>query len=74
MKLELNQVFKTPKGLYLRVKKVNESGTHIFQLIEKDGTEVPERRNKFGHVTERNIRVCSEETISTFKKVKVWNQ
>jgi hypothetical protein len=70
MRVKENQTYKTPVGLLLRVKTIGQSGTHILELIDKKGNIVPEKRNKRGHVITRNIRVCSEETIRSFKKSK----
>jgi hypothetical protein len=70
MRVKENQTYKTPAGLLLRVKTIGQSGTHILEHIDKKGNIVPEKRNKRGHVITRNIRVCSEETIRSFKKAK----
>lgn len=63
------QTYKTPAGLILKVKTVRESGIHTLELIDEKGNVIPERRNSFGHVVERSERICTEETISSFKKV-----
>jgi hypothetical protein len=70
MDLQVGQIFKTTQGLLLKVKKVGEVDVHTFWLVDEDGEIIPERKNSFGHVVTRNIRVCSEETIRTFKKIK----
>lgn len=70
MTIKSDQKYKTPAGLILRVKTVRESGLHTLVLIDKQGNIIPEKRNKRGHVITRNIRVCSEETIKSFRKIK----
>lgn len=70
MTIKSDQKYKTPAGLILRVKTVRESGLHTLVLIDKQGNTIPEKRNKRGHVIMRNIRVCSEETIKSFRKIK----
>lgn len=70
MRVKENETYKTPAGLLLRVKTLRDSGLHTLELIDNKGNLVPEKRNKRGHVIMRNIRVCSEETIRSFKKVK----
>jgi len=71
MNLEIGQIFETPAGLFLKVKKIGEVGVHTFWLVDEKREIVPERKNSFGHVVVRNVRVCTEETIRTFKKVKL---
>lgn len=71
MEIKKNQTFKTPVGLYLKVKTVRESGLHTMQLIDEKGKPVQEKRNVRGHVIERSERVCSNETIKTFKKIAI---
>ena len=71
MDLAIGQTFKTPAGLLLKVKQIGGFGVHTFWLVDENGEIIPERKNSFGHVVTRNIRVCSEETIRTFKKVKL---
>jgi hypothetical protein len=68
----IGQVYKTPSGKFLQVLFVKESGLHHFIEIQDNLNRipVPEQRNKFGHVTRRTNLVYSEETISTFKKLK----
>lgn len=70
MEVKKNQTYKTPAGLFLKVQTVRESGLHTLELIDKKGNVIPEKRNKRGHVIMRNIRVCSEETIKSFRKIK----
>ena len=70
MEVKKNQTYKTPAGLFLKVKTVRNTGLHTLELIDKKGNVIPEKRNKRGHVITRNIRICSEETIRSFKKVK----
>lgn len=72
MSVELKQVYKTPSGKFLQVIQVNECGTHILIEIEDNVNRkpLPERRNRAGHVTRRVKLLYSEETISTFKKMK----
>jgi hypothetical protein len=69
MALEIGQMFKTPAGLFLKVKRIGGVSVHTFWLVDEKGEIIPEKRNSFGHVTTRNIRICSDETIRTFKKV-----
>ncbi|EJL66916.1 hypothetical protein PMI10_00496 [Flavobacterium sp. CF136] len=69
MEIKKKQIFKTPAGLYLKVKIIRESKLHTLVLVDKKGNLLPERRNNRGHVIERSDRLCSEETILTFKKV-----
>ncbi|WP_127340087.1 hypothetical protein [Flavobacterium] len=71
MEIKKNQIFKTPVGLILKVKTVRESGLHTLELIDEKGNIIPERRNHRGHVIERSVRICSEETIRTFKKLAI---
>jgi hypothetical protein len=70
MDLQIGQTFRTPAGLLLKVKKIGAVEVHTFWLVDEKGEIVPERKNSFGHVVTRNIRVCTEEAIRTFKKVK----
>jgi hypothetical protein len=70
MNIEVGQTYKTPSGLFLKVKKVGEVSVHTFWLVDKEGEIVPEQRNSRGHVITRNIRICTEDTIRTFKKIK----
>lgn len=70
MDLAIGQTFKTPAGLLLKVKRIGEVGVHTFSLVDENGEIIPERKNRFGHVVTRNVRVCTDETIRTFKKVK----
>jgi len=69
MEIKKNQTFKTPGGLLLKVKNVRESGVHTLELVDEYGNVVPERRNRSGHVIERSLRICSTETIRSFKKL-----
>jgi len=72
MAIELKQIYKTPMGKFLQVVAVKESGFHHFIEVSDNvnNTPVTEQRNSFGHVTRRVNPVYSEETISTFKKMK----
>lgn len=72
MAIEIKDVYKTPSGKFLQVVQIKESGFHHFIEITDNVNRipVPELRNKFGHVTRRVKLVYSEETISTFKKLK----
>jgi hypothetical protein len=70
MKILKNEVYETQDGLLLKVQKVNDCGTHIFKLVDEKGKDIKERRNHRGHVTLRATRVCTNETVLTFKKVK----
>ena len=69
MEIKKNQTFKTPVGLFLKVQIVRESGLHTLVLIDKKGKAIPEKRNTRGHVIQRTDRLCTEETIRSFKKV-----
>lgn len=72
MAIELNQIYKTKTGKFLKVVAVKESGLHHFIEVSDNINKIPvtEQRNNFGHVTRRVNLVYSEETISTFKKMK----
>ncbi|MDI6034020.1 hypothetical protein QLS91_13140 [Flavobacterium sp. LB2P84] len=70
MALEINQVFRTPQGRILKVKTIRESGIHTLITIDEKGGVIPDKKNSFGHVVDRSERLCSEETIKSFKKVK----
>lgn len=72
MSIEIKQVYKTPSGKFLQVVLIKESGFHhLIEITDNvNRIPVPELRNKFGHVTRRVKLVYSEETISTFKKLK----
>jgi len=72
MAVEKNQVYKTPSGKFLQVTLTSETGFHHFMEVSDNINRipVPEKRNGFGHVTRRVNPVYSEETISTFKKMK----
>lgn len=71
MEIKKNQTFKTPVGLFLKVQTVRESGLHTLVLIDKKGKAIPEKRNTRGHVIQRTDRLCTEETIRSFKKVAI---
>ena len=72
MNVELNQLYMTKSGKVLMVKSVNESGSHnlIEVVSQTDKTHVAEVKNKYGLVTRRTNLVYTEETISSFKKIK----
>ncbi|MFT5254429.1 MAG: hypothetical protein ACI87N_003499 [Flavobacteriales bacterium] len=72
MAVEINQVYKTSTGLFIRVVSVKESGFHHFIEVRDNVNQVPvpEIRNRSGHVTHRVNLVYSEEVISTFAKMK----
>jgi hypothetical protein len=70
MAIEVNQVFKTSEGRLLKVKTIRESGFHTLTTIDKNGEAIPDMKNSFGHIIDRCDRLCSEETIRSFKKVK----
>lgn len=72
MAVQINQVYKTPSGKFLKVVLTTEAKFHHFIEVEDNVNRlpVPEKRNGFGHVTRRVNPVYSEETISTFKKMK----
>lgn len=71
MEVKKNQTYKTPVGLFLKVTTVRESGLHTLSLIDPKGNPVEEKRNTRGHVIQRAQRICSEETIRSFKKVAI---
>jgi hypothetical protein len=72
MAIEINQVYKTLTGKFLQIVKLNESGFHNLIEVSDNVNKIPvkEKRNSFGHVTHRVDFKYSEETISTFKKMK----
>lgn len=72
MSVELNQVYRTPSGKFLQLIQINDCGTHIMIEIEDNVNRkpIPEKRNRAGYVTRRVKLLYSEETISTFKKMK----
>lgn len=70
MAIQINQVFKTQAGKLLKVKTIRESGIHTFVQIDENGNVIEDRKNSFGHVVDRSERLCSEETIRSFKQVK----
>lgn len=71
MEVKKNQTYKTPIGLFLKVTTVRESGLHTLSLIDHKGNPVEEKRNTRGHVIQRAQRICSDETIRSFKKVSL---
>jgi hypothetical protein len=71
MKLEIGQAYKSPAGYLLKVKTIRESGMHTLILIDSQGKEIDEKRNLAGHVVLRSERLCSEETIKSFKLIKI---
>lgn len=70
MAIQINQVYKTSSGKLLKVKTIRESGIHTFIQIDENGNVIEDRKNSFGHVVDRSERLCSEETIRSFKQVK----
>lgn len=72
MVIEINQVYKTPEKRLLRVTTLRDSGVHTLITIDREGNVIPHKKNSFGHVIDRSERLCSEETIATFKKLKKW--
>lgn len=72
MAIEVNQVYKTQNGKFLKVVAVKDSGFHHFQEVSDNVKQTPilERRNKLGHVTHRVKLVYGEEVISTFRKMQ----
>ncbi|TDE53791.1 hypothetical protein [Flavobacterium sp. GT3P67] len=70
MALEINQVYKTPQGRILKVKTIRESGIHTLITIDEKGEVLPDKKNSFGHVVDRSERLCSDETIRSFKQIK----
>jgi hypothetical protein len=70
MAVEANQVYKTPEGRILRVKIVRETGIHTLETLDQDGNIIPDAKNSLGHIIDRSDRLCSDETIRSFKKIK----
>lgn len=70
MAIEKNQIYKTPDNRIVRVKTVRESGIHTLETIDENGNVIGDVKNHFGHVIDRSDRLCSEQTIRTFKKQK----
>lgn len=70
MAIEINQVYKTENGRFLKVIAVKDSGFHHFQEVSDNVKQIPikEVRNKMGHVLRRAKIIYGEETIATFKK------
>lgn len=73
MAIGVKQIYRTPAGLFLRVKTTRESGLHTLELIDKKGNVIPDEKNSFGHVINRSERFCSTETIQTFKLINKSN-
>lgn len=69
MAVEKNQIYKTKDGRLLKVKTIRESGIHTLTTIDVNGEPAEDKKNSFGHIIDRSERLCSEETIKTFKKV-----
>ena len=70
MEIKKNQVYRTPNNRIVRVKTVRECGLHTLETIDENGNVIGDVKNSFGHVIDRSDRLCSEETIRTFKKQK----
>jgi diphthamide biosynthesis methyltransferase len=71
MGLEIGQTYKSPAGYLLKVKTIRETGLHTLILIDAKGEEIPERKNLAGHVVLRSERLCSTETMKSFKLIKI---
>jgi hypothetical protein len=71
MAVEKNQVYKTKEGRFLRVKIIRELGIHTLTTIDKEGNIIPDKKNSHGHIIDRSDRFCSDETIKSFKKIKL---
>lgn len=69
MAIEKNQTYKTATGSLLKVKTVRKSGMHTLELVDEKGNPFPERRNTAGYIIKKSERICSEETIKSYKKV-----
>lgn len=72
MAIKLGDVYKTPSDKFIKVTELKETGLHHFIEVMDNVKKKPikEVRNKFGMITRRVKLVYSEETISTFKKLK----
>lgn len=49
MKAVLGSVYKTQFGKYLRLDSIGEL-LYFFTLVDKNNVEIPEQRNRLGHV------------------------
>jgi hypothetical protein len=69
MSLVIGGVYKTSLGNFLRLESIGGI-LYNFLLVDKNNVEIPEKKNRFGHVVVRNKVQYSQEIISSFKKVK----
>lgn len=70
MKAVLGGVYKTQFGKYLRLDSIGEL-LYFFTLVDENNVEIPEQKNRFGHVVVRNKVSYTSEVFNSFKKVKV---
>jgi len=69
MKVVFGGVYLAESGSYLRLVSKGEIMFN-FLLVDENNVEIPEKRNKFGHVILRSQRQYSEETANSFKLIK----
>lgn len=70
MKAVLGSVYKTQFGKYLRLDSIGEL-LYFFTLVDKNNVEIPEQRNRLGHVVVRNKVSYTSEVFNSFKKVTI---
>ena len=70
MKAVLGGVYKTQFGKYLRLDSIGGL-LYFFTLVDENNVEIPEQKNRFGHVVIRNKVSYTSEVFNSFKKVKV---
>lgn len=70
MKAVLGGVYKTQFGKYLRLDSIGEL-LYFFTLVDENNVELPEQRNRLGHVVVRNKVSYTLEVFNSFKKVKI---
>lgn len=66
----IGDVYKTESKNYLRLEKIVGILFH-FILVTKENVPIPEEINRAGRVVVRNKVAYTEETVSSFKKVKI---
>ena len=70
MKAVLGRVYKTLFGKYLRLDSIGKL-LYFFTLVDKNNVEIPEQRNRIGHVVVRNKVSYTSEVFNSFKKVRI---
>jgi hypothetical protein len=70
MKAVLGGVYKTQFGKYLRLDSISEL-LYFFSLVDENNVELPEQRNRFGHVVVRNKVSYTLDVFNSFKRVKI---